>query len=204
MDALSGIDSSLVERAKRGSSTALTRLLYLAGTRYETVIAKKVPKDFRSVVEADDIIQIARTRALKQFCNFESDDPNAFLKWFRMIAENALQTEIRALRAMKRGGNCQRVNETYASFLIEELSSDTPSPRQTIERDEIILAVKSNIDGLPTTQRKAIRLHHIDDRSVLETAEILGKPPGTVRGILDRAKKTLKRAMGNSSKWFST
>lgn len=198
------LDSSLVERAKRGSATALTRLLYEAGRESEAAIMSRIPSEFRSLISADDVIQIAGTHALQQIQSLESNCPATFLAWFQRIAENALHTEVRVLRAKKRGGDLRRLSETNPSaFAFEDLCDDVPTPRQKLEREEAILAVKTNLNDLPTTQRNAVQLHHIESCSVAETAQRMGKSPSAVRALINRAKRAMKIAMGGSTKWFS-
>ena len=58
--------------------------------------------------------------------------------------------------------------------------------------------------SLPQSQQDAVRLRHLDGKSVAETAAALGRPPGAVRGLLQRARKSLRDALGRSSRWFYT
>lgn len=203
MDELKDVDHTLVERAKGGSQDALTRLLYLAGSRYERHMQARIPDNLRSLISAEDIIQIAMASALDEIESFRSDSLGAFMLWFKRIAENSLQSEVRALRAKKRGGAKKGAASNPPLDACESPTKDG-LPGEKLEREEVLVAVRMNLDDLPTTQRNAIRLHHLESKSISETAETLGKSRGKVRGIIERAKKKMKSAMGNTSKWFST
>lgn len=203
MEEVPNIDLNLIERAKGGSSIALTRLLYEVGARYEHYVETQIPSDFQSLISAEDVIQSARASAMQQLDDFRSDSPGGFMLWFKRIAENSLKSELRRLRAAKRGGGRLRLNSEDIA-IYEAQGGQARKAGESLERDEVIVAVRMNLDELPTPQRDAIRLHHIESRSLAETAERLGKTPGKIRGLIERAKKTMKGAMGNTSKWFSS
>ncbi len=202
MDEMEDVDPTLVERAKGGSQIALTRLLYLAGSRYDRHVDTRIPDNFRSLISAEDVIQIAIASSLEQIESFRSDSVGAFMLWFKRIAENSLQSEIRALRAKKRGGELKGA-ASNPDFDVSQPQMRNGMPGEKLEREEVLVAVRMNLGHLPTMQRNAIRMHHLESKSISETAETLGTTPGKIRGIIERAKKTMKRAMGNTSKWFS-
>jgi RNA polymerase sigma-70 factor (ECF subfamily) len=55
------------------------------------------------------------------------------------------------------------------------------------------------IGCLPPGQREALVLVALGELTPSETAEVLGKAPGTVRGQLSRARVALRRALGEAS-----
>lgn len=201
----SKIDDTLVERAKRGNTRALLALVYVAGTRYTSFINARIPNDCRSVISAEDVIQNARFTAFREIAKLQSASAPGFMAWFKRIVENSLNTEVRALQAKKRGRNRtfnstnQSSSESFESHEAKELS-----PSQKLELEEVLVAVQSNLNDLPTTQRNAVRIHHLESRSLSETAKQLGTTPGKIRGIIERARKQMKRAMGRTSKWFTS
>jgi RNA polymerase sigma-70 factor (ECF subfamily) len=51
------------------------------------------------------------------------------------------------------------------------------------------------VRALPDRQRAVVVLHYVEDRSVLDVAEVLGIAEGTVKATLSRARRTLARTM---------
>jgi RNA polymerase sigma-70 factor (ECF subfamily) len=79
-------------------------------------------------------------------------------------------------------------------------SSETPSAR--VAGDEAVQAMQVAVATLPEAQRAAVMLHHLEGKSVDSTAAQLGRSSGAVRGLLQRARHSLRDMMGNSSRWF--
>jgi RNA polymerase sigma factor (sigma-70 family) len=87
--------------------------------------------------------------------------------------------------------------------LVEHLSDHGSTPSGHAARNEAVQAVRVGLAGLPSAQRKAIKLHHLDGRSLDETAAEMERSPGAVRGLLQRARQSLRQSLGRSSRWFS-
>ena len=51
--------------------------------------------------------------------------------------------------------------------------------------------------------RDVVRLYHLDGLDLDEVTRQTGRAPDAVRGILYRARKKLRDAMGQSSLWLS-
>ena len=193
-------DSSLIQRVRRGDHRALQRLIYDVGTRAEPDIQKKIPAKYRSKVSAEDVVQIARTKAVQQLSKCDALDDEQFYWWFSRIALNTLYSELRHLGAQKRGGSKHMEKEVHE---VAELSARGDSPQRQLEQEEVLHAVKSGLDELPTTQRNVVRLYHLNSFSVAKTAEQLGHSPGRVRNLLKQATERMRRLLGDSTNWFS-
>ena len=66
------------------------------------------------------------------------------------------------------------------------------SPLEKLSRDDRIAWVRQLIDTLPEKQRSIVQLRDIEDKSVKETAEILGITQEDVKTSHHRARKTLR------------
>jgi RNA polymerase sigma-70 factor (ECF subfamily) len=86
--------------------------------------------------------------------------------------------------------------------LVEQLSDHGSTPSGNAARQEAVRAVQVGLAELPSAQREAVMLHHLDGRSVDETAAAMDRSPGAVRGLLQRARQSLREALGRSSRWF--
>jgi RNA polymerase sigma-70 factor (ECF subfamily) len=63
-----------------------------------------------------------------------------------------------------------------------------PVTRLSADAEDLLAAVA----GLPEHERLVVVLHYLDGRSVVEVAEVLGRPAGTVTKQLSRAIARLK------------
>jgi RNA polymerase sigma-70 factor (ECF subfamily) len=86
---------------------------------------------------------------------------------------------------------------------VELLSDHCPSPSKQVAAAEAVRAVQVGVATLPHDQRDAVVLRYFRGLSVDETAAKMRRTPGAVRGLVDRAKQSLRCALGNSSRWFS-
>ena len=111
--------------------------------------------------------------------------------------------------AQKRGGKFRRVSSRAAgqsssiADLLDVISSGSPSPSLQAARAEGIQILLIQLSSLPEDYRKAIRLHHLEGRSLEEVARSMGRAPDAVRGILYRARKKLRDGLGRSSLYLT-
>ncbi len=68
--------------------------------------------------------------------------------------------------------------------------------------DDVITFADPAVDGwwtavraLPDRQRAVVVLHYLEDRSVMDVAEVMGIAEGTVKATLAKARRTLARTM---------
>ena len=72
-----------------------------------------------------------------------------------------------------------------------------PPPDVPPPSDDVV-AVRDALARLPEAQRVAIVLHHLEDRSVAEIAELTGVPAGTVKARLSRGRAALSLLLDDS------
>lgn len=77
----------------------------------------------------------------------------------------------------------------------QQLPSDQLSPDQSLEQDETLAAVRSAISALPHDLKTALLLHHYDQLSYREIAEITGCSERGVETRLYRARQRLRDAL---------
>jgi RNA polymerase sigma factor (sigma-70 family) len=80
-----------------------------------------------------------------------------------------------------------------------EQAHDPPDPQvsveETILRRETDRELALLLTALPDDQRAAVVLRHVIDLPVAEIAEILGRPPGTVKSDITRGRRRLAQAI---------
>lgn len=196
-------ERDIVARAKLGDKSAFVYLLHSHSRWLRRHILIRLPKQYATFISADDILQDTFARAHEQISTFASDSPKAMAVWLRTIAENVIKNHLRAQKTQKRGGETTIANGTEASaFQVAAIHDQHLTPHSALENQEAIIAVKANVEGLPTPQRQALTLVWIENRTLEDTAKLMGRTVSGVRGLIQRAKATLKSALGSSSKWF--
>ena len=87
--------------------------------------------------------------------------------------------------------------------MIDVVTGNEHTPSKSLARREAIQAIQIALAGLNEEYRRAVQLRYFEGRSLEETANLMGRTTGAVRGLLDRAKKKMREAMGRASLYLS-
>jgi len=136
---------------------------------------------------AEDITSKVFTKGWEAFQRQEIVNPNAFLY---QIARNTIADHYREK---------SRTNVVSADFVPEMVDPGAGLEEKAILNSEFH-EVKLAIQNLKQDYQDIIICHYIDDMKVSEIAEFMGKPEGTVRVMLHRGLKALKKEMGGLKK----
>jgi RNA polymerase sigma-70 factor (ECF subfamily) len=119
--------------------------------------------------------------------------------WLRIALANNLCDEARkftaAARDVDRERSLKRTPVDSRGAIRDWLAADHTSPSQRAGRNERLAALAAALAALPEDQRRAIELHHLDGRSLSDTAAEMGKTTQAVVGLLYRGLRQLKAAM---------
>ena len=201
--------SELVERAIAGDRAAVERLLLDNYTPLAGRIAKRLPGSMSGVVSVEDIVQQTYAQAFRTIASFQPREGATVLTWLTAIAENRLRDAIRAQRRKKRGGDFRQVQAALGddsrsgADMLDALAGRTQTASQSVARRELVHAVRAAVAGLPEEYREAIQLRYFDGYSLDETAVLMGRTAGAVRGLVDRAKKQIRDSLGRASRLLS-
>jgi len=198
-----------IQSAINGDSVALGELFFEYHDRLARTLSLKIPHDLQSTIAPEDILHDAYIDAFRGIGRFEPKSDRSFYRWLEAIAEHRMIDAIRALRTKKRGGQRRRAStdnspqaESVAD-LFDVIRSELPTPSRNVAREEGVAAVLVRIGELPPEHREVVQLYHLDGRDLDDIARQLGKTSDAVRGLLYRARKNLRDAMGQSSLWLS-
>jgi RNA polymerase sigma-70 factor (ECF subfamily) len=203
-------DQGLIDKAVSGDRPALERMLLDHCDRLSRHIAPRIPLSVRSVLGAEDVLQETFAQVFRDIRGFEPRSSESFFAWLRTIAEHRLQDNLRELKRKKRGGGRRRTfkaarpEDSSAAELVEMLSAGEGTASRLMARHEAVGAVQVAIAGLPDDYQQAVRLRYLEGKSLAETAEAMGRTPGAIRGLLDRAKDKMREALGRASLYLST
>jgi RNA polymerase sigma-70 factor (ECF subfamily) len=104
----------------------------------------------------------------------------------------------RRLADHRRRGARRRTAPVESEIL--EAVADPEDPAElVVERLSAQEAITNLVAALPSDQAEALMLRVVGGLSVDETAEVMGKRPGTVRVLQHRALRRLARELGSRS-----
>lgn len=110
-------------------------------------------------------------------------DHRKFHAWIYQVTRNKCLDMIR---------KNQKHNNTSDIDSIHEPMDSSGSRQRDTEID-----MMSTINRLPHKQKQVIHLFYYDGFNVIEIAQILNKPAGTVKSLLFDARQTLKQLLGD-------
>jgi RNA polymerase sigma-70 factor (ECF subfamily) len=153
----------------------------------------------RNRIDASDVVQQTLLEAHAKADQFSGDD-SGLAAWLRQALVNNLREAWRALRRAKRDVRREQdldaAIEQSSARLAGVLAAPHSSPSQRAVRNEDLLRLADALTKLPTPQREAIILHHLQGASLAEAAERLGRTDAAVAGLLHRGLRKLRELMG--------
>ena len=197
-------ESELVDKAVAGDRVAIQQLLMAHTSALSRFAASRLPSSVRDVVDPEDIVQQTFTQAFRSISRYRQQEGASFLSWLTGIAENKIMDTVKGLQREKRGGNRQRVRHAATESrsvadLVDLLSAGSHTPSRSVAGHEAVRAIQKAIDELPEEYRTAVQLRLLECKSLEETAKLMNRGPRAVQGLIDRARKKMRAALGRLS-----
>ncbi|HTK44544.1 MAG TPA: RNA polymerase sigma factor [Patescibacteria group bacterium] len=169
------MDRDLVEQARKGDREAFAVLVHQVSDSLYSVAYRIL----RDTGLAEDVLQNALVLAWRRLPKLR--DLDRFEAWIHRILVHACYDESQRTRSW-RGS---------VTVLPIELAGVTDETSQIADRDELERAFR----WLTIEQRAVFVLHHYLGLPLVEVAELLGIPAGTVRSRLHYATRSLRVAI---------
>ena len=175
----------LLEQVREGDGDARERL----AARYLPVLQRwahgRLPLSARTMVDTDDLVQVALLKALDKVRGFEPRREGAFLAYLHRIVLNSIRDELR--RAARRPGRVEARDDRAA---------DEPSLLEQAVGREVVLAYEAALATLPELQKEAVVMRIEFGFTYQEIAAALGKPSANAaRMVVSRALVQLAEVM---------
>jgi RNA polymerase sigma-70 factor (ECF subfamily) len=169
----------LVQEAQGGDAWAFGRLF----DHFHLPIYRFVASRVRRPSDAEDLTQLVFVKALEALPRYELRGI-PFGGWLFRLARNAVIDFV-------------RTSHEHADLAqsVDRAGPDAGPEALVVIRQEIE-AVGTALSTLTDDQRDAIALRFFAGLSARETAEVMGKQEGTVRGLQFRAIAALRRELG--------
>lgn len=202
----------LLDRAVAGDAAALRELLVTHGPRARAVIAARIDRRWRAVLDEDDVMQVAYMEAFLHIHQLTARDERSFVAWLTRIAENALRDAVRGLTRDKRPDPARRISYTAAGAgdsrshvaLLELLGVTTSTPSRVAAVNEAAMSIEAALERLPRDYATVVRLYDLEGLSPAEVAARMNRSVGAVHMLRGRAHDRLREEMGGVSRFFSS
>jgi RNA polymerase sigma-70 factor (ECF subfamily) len=180
-------EAELLRLAQRGDLDAFNRIVLAHQTRAYNV-ALRILGDGEA---ADDATQEAVISAYRNLRSFRG---GSFRAWLLRIVTNACYDELR--RRKRRPtmplDDLTAEPEDGAPRFEEWLASRADGPERLSERSELVRAIQDCLDRLPDEFRIVAVLADVQGCDYEEVSAAIGKPLGTVKSRLARARARLR------------
>lgn len=175
----------LIQAAQKGDLDAFNSLVLA----YQDIVFNQA---FRLLGEEDsaaDAAQEAFISAYKHINNFRG---GSFRAWLLRIVTNASYDDLRQ-RQRRPTTSLEPIDDTGEEIESPYWIADTSAlPEEEAERGEMNQAIADCLQGLPEEFRSAVVLVDVQGFDYSEAAEALGKPVGTIKSRLARARLRLR------------
>jgi len=178
----------LISEAKRGELDSFNHLVL----EYQEIVYNQAYRMMGEGPAAADATQEAFISAYRKIRSFRG---GSFRAWLLRIVTNACYDE---LRRRKRRPTTALEPLDKDDELIESphwIVDPSESPEQAAERTELFNAIQSCLDELPDDFRAIAILVDIQGFNYQEAANVIGKPIGTVKSRLSRARLQLRNCL---------
>ena len=176
---------ALIESAQQGDLDAFNRLVLA----YQNMVYNQAYRMVSDMEAAEDTAQDTFIIAFRKLGTYRG---GSFKAWLLRIVTNLCYDE---LRRRKRRPTTPLEPMDHDDDEIESprwLSDLSETPEQTAERVELANALQYCLDGLPTDFRAIVTLVDIQGLDYSEAAQAMGRPLGTVKSRLARARTRLR------------
>lgn len=190
-----------------GDQAALQKLLVSQRAAVSRHVERRLPALLRDHVDPDDVVQQTFVQVFRSISRFRLDDGSSFQAWLLGIADNVIRDLVKRQKRVKRGGEFQRIRRARptesqsVADLVDLLSAGSHSPSRSVMGHEAVADLTQAIDELPEDYRQAVQLRLLAGKTLEETAATMDCSPRAVQGLVDRAKKKLRAALGHMSKY---
>jgi RNA polymerase sigma-70 factor (ECF subfamily) len=153
----------------------------------------------RGKLDPSDVVQQTLLEAHQARDQLRGLSEAQLAAWLRRALANNLADEARRLGARVRDVGRERplqqaVDESSAR-MEALLTAEQSSPSHQAVRQEDLLRLAEALAELPEDQRAAVELHHLEGRTLAETAEALGRTRSAVASLVFRGLRNLRQKL---------
>lgn len=181
-------EPGLIADAQRGDLDAFNRLVLY----YQDMVYTQAYRMMGEQAAAEDAAQDAFIAAYRKLSTYRG---GSFKAWLLRIVTNNCYDE---LRRRKRRPTTPLEPTDDDDEEIESarwLADPGETPEAGVERGEVRRAIQNCLNGLPDEFRVVVALVDLQGMDYTEAADVIGKPLGTVKSRLARARTRLRECL---------
>jgi RNA polymerase sigma-70 factor, ECF subfamily len=171
-----------------------------AARKLQDVLSLRLPSFRRcafrllgNAADAEDAVQEALLAAYKHINQFRGQ--SQISTWLTTIVRNCALMQLRKRPRQIHSPLEEEFGEEQPRFLWEGLADTRPSPEDECRNSELAAHLRKCTALLSPSLQRTFQLRVVDGLSILETAQLLGVPQGTVKAQLARARAKIARHM---------
>ena len=186
-------DGILVTAAKRGNARAFEELV-LRHQRRVFAVAQRITN---SRDDAEDVVQETFHKVFLHLDNFQ--EKARFSTWLTRIAMNEALMLLRRRRGVFE--DLPASTDEGVKFTSQTFVDQGPNPEESCLRSERTQLLTEAINRLGPRIRTAILLRDIEEKSLEETAQILGTTSTAIKARLFQGRRKLRRIITPGFPW---
>ena len=176
---------ALINDARQGDLDAFNRLVLA----YQDRVYSQAYRVLSDPQGADDATQEAFISAYKNLRSFRG---GSFRAWLLRIVTNACYDELRR-RKRKPTTSLEPLDDSGNEIESPHWIADPGElPEENVIRAELGKAIQNCLEKLPVDFRVVVVLVDVQGMDYLEAADVIGKPLGTVKSRLARARSRMR------------
>jgi RNA polymerase sigma-70 factor, ECF subfamily len=178
-------EAALITAAQQGDITAFNNLVLT----YQDLVYNQA---YRMMGEPEYAADATQEAFISAYRNLRSYRGGSFRAWLLRIVTNACYDELRR-RQRRPTTSLEPIDDVGEEIESPHWLADPgETPEDSLERAELGTAIQNCLDDLPLDFRSAVILVDIQGMDYSEAAQAVGKPVGTIKSRLARARSRLR------------
>ncbi|MCC6491424.1 MAG: sigma-70 family RNA polymerase sigma factor [Pirellulales bacterium] len=201
----SGETQRLLDRAAAGDTACQAALLERYRRRLRAMVAMRLDRRVAARVDASDIVQEVLQKAHARLPAYFADPKISFYPWLRGLAFDRLvdmyRTHLAAAKrsVLKEERPALPLNDDSVSELACSIAANEADPARQAMRAEMEHRVYAALAKLKPQDSEILAMRYLEELSVKEIAEIVGKSPSAVTAQHLRALQRLRQYLDDPS-----
>jgi RNA polymerase sigma-70 factor, ECF subfamily len=178
-------EAALITAAQQGDIAAFNNLVLT----YQDLVYNQA---YRMMGEPEYAADATQEAFISAYRNLRSYRGGSFRAWLLRIVTNACYDELRR-RQRRPTTSLEPIDDVGEEIESPHWLADPgETPEDSLERAELGTAIQNCLDDLPLDFRSAVILVDIQGMDYSEAAQAVGKPVGTIKSRLARARSRLR------------
>jgi RNA polymerase sigma factor (sigma-70 family) len=144
----------------------------------------------------DDLFQEAAAAAISSAHGFTYQNDARFISWITTIAHRVISHSLRGSKGARPFLSLRRPGSSGTGIGESGLHALISTPSSIAAGNEQRRSLQAAILGLQESHREVLQLYRIDERSLADVADRLGKTKGATCKLIARATESLRKSMG--------